>query len=115
MENFLLLNSLIFLISLLKNKKLALLITTFLSSIFSLSKKFFWLKKTFNFLISAIDLSFLLSSIKILESLIKKCGAGRIRYEISAEELRLILNSFRSFFSTVFCTQFLSYKRGINR
>jgi hypothetical protein len=52
---------------------------------------------------------------EILEFLIKKWGLGRIRYEISDVLIRLILNS--SFNSSVilFCSQFLSYKRGISK
>ena len=78
-ENFLLLNTLNNLRSLLNNEKLASLITNFLISIFSLSKKFPWSKNTLKFLISAIYFFSSPSSTKILESLIKKCGAGRMR------------------------------------
>ena len=72
-------------------------------------------KNTFKFLITAIDFDLSLSFNNNLESLIKKCGDGRIWYEILAEVLIFILKSFSNFFSILVCTHPLSYKRGVNK
>ena len=47
--------------------------------------------------------------------LIKKCGEGRIRYEIFAEVLNSILNSLSNLFSILVCNHALLYKRGVNK
>ena len=64
---------------------------------------------------SAIDCFCSPLATKILESLIKKCGAGRMRYEMSAEVLKFILNSLSNLLSILLCTHVLLYKRGTNK
>ena len=96
-------------------KKFAFFIKILFKIFLSLLKKFFWLIKILSSFNSPISLFTFEFKINNFESLIEKCGAGKILYVISGDKLIFKLNSDDIWLERTFWTLPELYKLGIDR